>query len=231
MTSQALADLIAEIGPDKIWRPVHDPDGNLLAAGAGCPEDGFDQDHGLDFTGKSVADLGCNLGQFSLQAAGQGAAVVHGFDRDPRLCRGATLLARMHGQPNVGFFARDFIGIPPPRQYDMAVLVDVIGKKHVAEGMLLKILDAAQRFSAREIVMTVRPRYRVKKDLHTTPEALEHDYGPGLVHGRYFLVLRCVARHMAPHWATDPLPHRLGIERKIPIRFIPAGDHRPGGPT
>ncbi len=225
-TDQTLAALLAHIEPGKVWRSIFDDRGQLLAAGYGDPHDGLGQIRGLDFRDKTVADLGCNLGHYSQLALAHGARLVNGYERDARLCQGAILYAKARGYDNVRFLRRDFVASPPLRQYDMVMLIDFIGKQTVSQGRLPRVLDALERFSRKEIVLTIRPRYRVVKDLRTTQAALDALHGPGYVRGGHFFVLRYVVQYLAPAWRALPLPHPLGVEAKIPIRFVSAQSPR-----
>ena len=61
---------LAALGPGRVWRPVPGPDGTLLAPGRGPGPECLDAYvAGLDVAGKTVADLGCNLGYFAFLAA------------------------------------------------------------------------------------------------------------------------------------------------------------------
>ncbi len=133
--------------------------GPLLARGTGSAGGLAEYGQGISYRGKTVCDLGCNLGYFSFLAARDGAALVEGLDVDPRVIEGAGLLADMQGLSNVRFRTADFTAETPERPFDMVLVIDFIGRGTVVKGRLGGVLDAAARFSAREMVFTLRPIY------------------------------------------------------------------------
>lgn len=224
MTKQTLTaqlqTLLTEIESTDIWRSVLDNEGQLLASGAGCFEDGIHSKHQIDFKGKSVADLGSNLGHFSRRAARQGAQVVHGYDLDDRLSQAARLLTALRGIDNVHFHSCDILRDAPTDVADMALLIDVIGKNIVASGRLRGFIDALQRYGSKELILTVRPMYRIQKDLHSSVQALESLYGPHCTARGHFLVLRYVVRMLSPCWRPVRIDHSLKGLSKVPVRFV-----------
>lgn len=217
---EQLQVLLAKIDPTDIWRSILDNEGNVLASGVGCFEDGIHTGHKIDFSGKSVADLGANLGHFSRFAARHGAREVHGYDLDDRLSRAATLLTSLRGMDNVHFHTCDILSDSPNTPADMALLIDVIGKSGVASGKLTGFLDALQRYGTKEIIMTVRPMYRIQKDLHSSEEALQSMYGLDCTARGHFLVLRHVVRTLSPGWRPVCIDHSHTNLSKMPVRFV-----------
>lgn len=219
MTTPQLSTVIAAIGKGKIWRPTYDQDGNLLAQGAGLAKDGLSQDNDIDFHNKSVADLGCNLGHHSLMAAKQGARLVHGYELDEHLCQGATAIAKMHEITGVEYFQKNFVEEPPIEHYDLVLLIDIIGKNTLAKGRLIPVLDALERYTDQEIIMTIRPHYSLH-GLQATTEELADMYGSGHIVHKRFRALRLIVNHLAPRWKVIPMPHSIGTPCKIPVRFV-----------
>lgn len=80
----------------------------------------------LDFRGKSVLDLGCSGGYFSLNIASEANHVL-GVDGDPEVIRQNIALAREKGVGNVKFveasLTRQFISVLP--QYDIVLFLSV----------------------------------------------------------------------------------------------------------
>lgn len=157
---------LAGMGSKRIWRPVIGPDGAVLAPGAGPgPEMLAEYMTGVDFRGKSVVDLGSNLGFYSFMAARSGAKSVLGLDSDPDAVRGGRMLAALHGFSNVVFEVRDFLKDPPAKRADMVLVIDFIGRGVVAKGRLDDVVASAAAHAEREIVLTLRPIY----PLHELP--------------------------------------------------------------
>ncbi len=83
----------------------------------------------IDFTGKKVLDLGCNLGELSREARARGASLVDGFEYDPYFIEIGDLVNALTGTARVSFYERD-IGDPEVYQepYDMVLAFAVMGQ-------------------------------------------------------------------------------------------------------
>ncbi|EFL51552.1 Methyltransferase type 12 [Solidesulfovibrio fructosivorans JJ]] len=197
--------LLAGLDPACVWRPVYGPDGTLLAPGHGPGPDELESYIGnLDVVGKSVVDLGCNLGYFAFRAAWRGATRVLGCDVDPDVIRTARELARLHGLDNVDFSACDFLcGPPAAPPCEMAMLIDFIGRGVISKGRLESVAKAAAAWASKELFFTLRPAYRLD-DLPASPAELERLY-PGHVRGGHFHLADALAERLGPDWS----PRRL----------------------
>lgn len=190
--------------PDQVWRPVTGASGQVALAGMGYEEDGLACPSAIDFTGKRVADLGCNLGYFSFQALDEGAALVHGFDIDPAVIRAANALSQIRNS-KARFFCRNILD-RPDQTYDIAMLIDTIGKKTVGTGKLTPLLDAVAAWSHAMLVFTVRRSYYVNKDLKTTAAGLAQMYNcPEPWDGR-FQVMDYIIQSLSSAWQAHALP-------------------------
>ena len=192
--------LLNALDPASVWRPVPAPDGSLLAPGDGC--DTTDLEHyigNLDVTGKSVADLGCNLGYFSFMVRRLGAARVLGLDCDQQIIRLAGQLASLHQLTDVEFRACDFLRQAPAAPCDMAMLIDFIGRQIISKGRVGLVAGAAKTWGAREIFFTLRPVYRLD-DLPALPETLAAHY-PGFVRENAFFLVEALAHALGPDWS------------------------------
>jgi SAM-dependent methyltransferase len=83
----------------------------------------------IDFSGKTVLDLGSNLGELSREARARGASVVDGFEYDPYFIEIAELVNAFNGTTRVSFYQRD-IGDPEiyTERYDMVLAFAVMGQ-------------------------------------------------------------------------------------------------------
>jgi SAM-dependent methyltransferase len=61
----------------------------------------------IDFKGKTVLDLGCNLGELSRAARERGATLVDGFEYDPFFVELAQAVAAHNSTTRVSFYERD----------------------------------------------------------------------------------------------------------------------------
>ncbi|KHK01078.1 methyltransferase domain-containing protein [Desulfovibrio sp. TomC] len=195
-----LRRLLDALGPARIWRPVPAPDGSLLAPGDGSDTADLEQYIGdLDVAGKSVADLGCNLGYFTFMACRLGAARVLGLDIDPEIIHAANRLAALHQAANVAFLASDFLRQPPETPCDMALLIDFIGRQIVCKGRVGLVANAAKCWGRRELFFTLRPVYRLD-DLPVDPQTLRQHY-PGFVYDNAFHLAHALAHALGPDWS------------------------------
>lgn len=159
----------------------------MFADGSGPPPEALaEYVDGIDFRGKSVLDMGANLGFFAFLAARRGAACVLGMDSDPDAVEGARLLASLHGLDNVHFAWRDFLEAPPILRADMVMVIDFIGRGVVSKGRLDDVITLAARLAVRELVVTMRPKYRLEELQPLSPGLQEH-YGAYLREGTFSL--------------------------------------------
>ncbi|MFP5258594.1 MAG: methyltransferase domain-containing protein [Acidobacteriota bacterium] len=195
-----IRQLLDALGPARVWRPVPAPDGGLLAPGDGC--DTADLEHyigNLDVAGKSVADLGCNLGYFTFMAKRLGAASVLGLDIDPEIIAVAEELARLHQIADVAFLACNFLRQPPSEPCDMAMLIDFIGRQIISKGRVGDVARAAKIWGKNQLLFTLRPVYRLD-DLPARPETLAAHY-PGFVREGAFFLAETLAQALGPDWS------------------------------
>ena len=192
--------LLDALGPARVWRPVPAPDGSLLAPGDGC--DTTDLEHyigNLDVAGKSVADLGCNLGYFTFMAKRLGAVSVLGLDIDPEIIAAAEELAKLHKVTGVAFLACNFLRQPPAVPCDMAMLIDFIGRQIISKGRVGDVARAATAWGESQLFFTLRPVYRLD-DLPASPKTLAAHY-PGFVREGAFFLAEALAHALGPDWS------------------------------
>lgn len=194
-----LVELLTRMGPQRVWRPVAAPDGKLLAAGSGpSPQTLSGYLGGVDFSGKSIIDLGSNLGLYSFMAARSSARHVLGLDIDTDAVQGAQMLAALYEMDNVDFEVCDFLMDPPARVADMVLVVDFIGRAVVAKGRLDAVLAAAVRLASREIVLTLRPVYPLEELPPLGP--VQRERYAGHISGAILDVAGYVSDWLGPAW-------------------------------
>jgi len=221
-------DLANAIAPEHRYRTVYDADFSVLVPG----KEVIDPDTlaafcRIDFAGHTVVDLGCNFGFFTFQARRLGAAEAVGVDREARVLEGCELLMRHFDADRVSFACHD---IDDPvcsllsRKFDIAMLVEFIGKTFVLENRVAPALAFLEQLSDRELIVSVQKIYWIHKELGTTPERLKEMYPADYVVGGDFLLLDYVRDFFAPRWRMEILsPMAEGYEkpRKF-LRFTPA---------
>jgi ribosomal protein L11 methyltransferase len=196
-----LTAILAEIGPGSIWRPVHDHRGRCLASGVGDPADGLtDSLPDALFNGKRVVDIGCNFGTFTFMAASKGARHVLGIDVDQRVIRGCQILKKLYRAENVDFAAADVRSLDKNQPFDMAMMIDFIGKDIIRSGFLPICLDVIEALSNHQMLFSVRPVYNIAKHFDDDREKLLDFYSPDAVGAQQFLLLELLKRRFQDRW-------------------------------
>ncbi|OLN31008.1 hypothetical protein DVDV_0130 [Desulfovibrio sp. DV] len=228
MPLQQFLALAHGIEPEHRYRTVYDADFSVLVPG----KESIDPDtlaafSRIDFAGRTVVDLGCNFGFFTFQARRLGAAEVVGVDRESRVLDGCELLKSHFAIDGVAFACHD---IDDPacsllsRRFDIAMLVEFIGKTFILENRVGPALAFLERLSDRELIVSVQKIYWIRKELGTTPEKLKELYPAKYIVGGDFLLLDYVCDALGPRWRMEALsPMVDGYEkpRKF-LRFVPA---------
>lgn len=184
-----------------IWHPITDTSGNILAHGIGDPLDGLPpQLQSLDLRNKTVLDIGCNFGHYSFWAHRQGADHVMGIDNDILAIRGARLLQKIYGYPRLSFEVAGINQANDLPKFDMALMIDFVGKNMVQTGMLVALLDLLEGIARRQILLTIRPRYRIAKHLEGDRQGLLTRYPHRFVSNRHLYVLDYVCHRFRRNW-------------------------------
>lgn len=218
-----LIHCLEALGTDRVWRQIEDNNGNLIFQGQGELVDALSQPSGINFKGKTVADLGCNLGYVSFQAVKEGASLVHGYDFDSAVIQAATLLKAYRSCSNIHFFSKDIL-LPPSQTYDIAMLIDFIGKQIIAKGELNPLLDSLARYATSMLVITARASYRIKNDLNTTPEKIAVHYGTEHIQGNSFNLMGHIIDRYSDQWQAIQLKDsdkNKPDHSKVMLRFVP----------
>jgi len=217
-----LREIVAEVGEDLIWRPLYDFENTPLANGVGHDIDGIDPEFiDLDFNGKSVCDLGCNLGHFSFYACEHGAREVVGYDLEPKVIAGAKKLVELYEVENVEFCVCDFANNQPDRTFTMGMLIDILGKINIGQGHMTAILKGLEKRSKSEMLLTFRPEYFVGKHLGLTSEEFVRMYPQAKIVDDKFSLLDFVLDLFAENWEMAYLskPHPADKQYKRTVYF------------
>ncbi|CCO23545.1 class I SAM-dependent methyltransferase [Maridesulfovibrio hydrothermalis] len=205
-----LKKIVEEVGKDKIWRPLFDFENNALACGVGHDIDGIDPEFsGLDFTGKTVCDLGCNLGHFTFHAHKGCAKEVVGYDMEPKVIAGAKKLAALYNIEGVDFKVCNFAYEEPERTFDMGMLIDILGKVNIAKGHLIPILKGLEKRSKSEMLITFRPVYLVERHLKMSEDDFLKLYPQAKIENGFFSLLDFAKDLFAENWDMTYLSKEL----------------------
>ena len=162
-----LRRVLDSVGPENIWRPVHDQQNALMHDGIVDRREATEDDLSLiDFKDKTVLDIGCNFGHFSFIARKLGARKVIGLDIHKEVLEGAAMLQAMRNIDGVEFMHGDFRTCRFTHLFDIVLLVSFIGKNMIRNG-LESFLDAAARLSAHSLVISAKRYYRISKHFPT----------------------------------------------------------------
>ncbi len=183
---QQILQLLHDMGPENIWRPVYDEQGQLLADGhedmrSTSPDDLAE----VDYREKTVLDIGCNLGMYAFLARRQGAASVVGMDSDPLAIQGCELLAQLYGLDKMQFCCADFTGLSGDTQYDLVQLINFIGRKSLVKG-IQPMLDVCRRSARTSLILSIRCKYPIQSGLGVEAEYMAKKYGVKYVTGNIF---------------------------------------------
>lgn len=205
-TLNELKKILHQVGPENIWRSVYDIEGKLLSTGIENDDHILHSDlNGIDFTGKTVVDLGCNFGHFTFWVSNRGAHHVLGIDIDPRIIRGCQLLKKMYDYKSVDFVAHDFININELAQVDLAMLINFIGKTMVQNGEMISYLKAVERIASNEMLISIRPVYQIKKHLENDLPGLLDLYPARFIKKNCFNALEYVESYFQDRWHSTIL--------------------------
>ena len=146
-----LQTILREVGSDKIWRPIYDNNHKLLTTGVETNVEGLHSDLSrIDFKDKTVVDLGCNFGYFTFWARKQAARYVLGIDIDRRIIRGCNLLMKMYNYDGIDFLAGDITKINGLGRFDIAMMIDFIGKNWIRSGEMISFLNITEHRLAKK---------------------------------------------------------------------------------
>ncbi len=189
--SEELRTLVQEIGESEIWRPVLDGNGNLLAGGAGHRDESLPEHPpaDIDFHGKTVVDLGCNVGTFVRRAAHLGASRATGVDIDSRLVRCAQIMTEQDGVDNADFMVCDFAN-PPARKYDVAMMFDIIGNTTIGRGDMHHFINLMEGWASNELVISLKPMCRTSRHFNKTPQEFADIFPTCHLEGERFYPVR-----------------------------------------
>ncbi len=215
---------VEKMPTERIYRTIYDENLNPIVKGFEhiFPWEVRDFNK-VDFSGKTVIDMGCNFGWFGLQARRNGAASVLGVDFDEMALDGARILREIHEMDNVEYETVDMEARPSPlegRKYDIAMLLDFIGTTYILRGLAPDILGLFKSLSDKELLISIRPRYLMHDDLRTTPEHLAQYYPVRFIREDEFLLLDYVRDLLAPDWTMSPLTPLEGGLRKDKRYFL-----------
>lgn len=202
-----IGKLLSTFRPEDIYRSVYDHQGNLMVKGAMPVEERLIKDFKkVDFKGKTIVDLGCNLGLFSFIAADRGAAHVTGIDQFQEIIDGCYLFARLRELTNVSFKTFDMeLDKKELGTFDMAVLIDFFGKSNIRKQKIPNFLNLLETLADKQILTSYRPVNRIKKDLKMTVDEFGRLYDDTYIKDGCFLLFDYINDLMSERWTVKTI--------------------------
>jgi len=198
---QELTEILRQIGPQNIWRPVYTPDNRQLADGIGKPADGLPNNlHQINFKDKRVVDIGCNFGYYTFLVKKAGASHVTGIDIDRRIIRGCEILKNMFQVENVTFLAMDIAASDSIGTFEMGMMLDFTGKTMIATGVFRECLNILERLSKKEMILSIKPVFHIKKHLNSDFQGLKEKYPGDYIHNNSFFTIDYVLDRFSDRW-------------------------------
>ena len=198
---EELKEILKTVGPPNIWKPVVVNGDNMLADGIGDAEDGLrDMDGVLDFSGKTVVDLGCNFGYWSFFARNLGAKCVLGIDIDERVIRGCEILKAHYDVDRVNFRALDITKANEVGKFEIGMMINIIGKDMIRTGIAKDLLSSLERLSQKEMLLTLRPRYHIEKKLKGDFQGLREKYPADYIRNAFFYIMDYACDRFKAAW-------------------------------
>lgn len=203
---EELKIILQQLGRENIWRPVVTPANQLLSDGIGDEKDGIISHlHLLDFHNKTVIDLGCNLGYFCFIVKKAGAVRVLGIDKDARIIHGCNLLKKLYHAVDIDFQVQDITSLTGDFVFDVGMMIDFIGKYSIISGMLPRFLDVLDLVSKSEMILSIRPQYRVDKHLENDSRGLLQKYPGNYLRKGFFYAMEYVIDRFRDNWRISTI--------------------------
>ena len=211
-----LQDSITAAGPENVYRPILEPNGQLFYEGqTQVPAEVLDEFQRFDFKNKTVLDLGCNFGFYTFMAARQGATRVLGLEHIPQIVSGSRLLAEWYALPQTHFEV-DNIEAPQGTYapFDTVMLIDYFGRACVRKHKIEPILTQWQGLARSELLLMVRPLYGISTELNTSAGSLKRHYPARFIRNDRLDLLGIIADLLGNAWSLRPLSALPGYYQK-----------------
>ena len=169
-----------------------------------------------DLTGRSVLDIGCNAGFYSVEMARRGAARVLGVDADDRYLAQARLVARELGFAAVEFARLDVYDVGAlAEKFDLVVFMGVL--YHLRHPLLA--LDLIREHVAGDL-MLFQTMQQGSKEIADVPEDHPFFEPDSYRQPRYFdeaayPKMHFIERRFAGDWTNWWAPNRAGTEAML----------------
>jgi SAM-dependent methyltransferase len=213
---EQLKMIVDRVGPQNVYRPIYDHESKLITKGlVPISKELIEDFSSLSFKGKSVVDLGCNFGFFSFLVKRLGAAKVMGVDVSPAIIAGCNILKSIYGISDVEFVA-DNIESPNANfgKFDVVMLIDYFGKHSIRKYKVKKLLSNLELLTQHELLLVIRPIYKIREDLGVEPGELAQLYPKKYINDNYFKLIQWLQDHLDKDWTMHPISALPGYYQK-----------------
>jgi hypothetical protein len=109
----------------------------------------------------------------------------------------------MMGIEDVSFLATDIVQSDGLGTFDTGMMIDFIGKRSVRTGVFKDYLNVLERLSRKEMILSIRPAYHVKKHLSCDLKALSQKYPGDCIRNDHFYLLEYVLTCFGRNWQME----------------------------
>jgi SAM-dependent methyltransferase len=204
---EELKKIVDEVGPENVYRPIYDNQSKLIIKGhVPIRKELLGAFSRADLQGKSVIDLGCNFGFFSFLVKRLGASRVLGVDLSPKMIRGCNILKSIYQMSDVEFVVGNIENLNKNYDtFDIAMLVDYFGKHSIRKDKIRNLLNNLELLSKKEILLVIRPIYKIREELGLEPSTLAGIYPEKYIKGDYFNLIQYVKNQLDSNWTMHPI--------------------------
>ena len=90
-------------------------------------------------------------------------------------------------------------------KFDIAMLVDYFGKHSIRKHKIKTLLNNLKLLSKKEILLVIRPTYKIREELGIEPWELAKIYPGKYIRGNYFDLIQCVKDQLDSDWTMHPI--------------------------
>ena len=169
-----------------------------------------------DLTGKSVLDIGCNAGFYSVEMAKRGAARVLGIDEDERYLKQARLVADTLGFPQIEFGRLSVYDVGRLRErFDLVIFMGVL--YHLRHPLLA--LDLIREHVAGDLLLFQTMQQGSKEVMDVPEDHPFHTPGtydpPAMFADPRYPAMHFIEQRFSGDWTNWWAPNRAGTEAML----------------
>ena len=142
-----------------------------------------------------------------------------GTDIVPEAIAVCNILRQQNNLPNTAFFVSDIVHPEPAGRFDMAMLIDIIGKEFILKELVSPLVRTMAAYARHELVMTFRPVYFLDDAFGDKAHIVANAYPPPFIRDGKFLLHKYVQHLLGPAWHMQTISNEPDMERKYKYLF------------